>query len=631
MAGRIRDDDIAVVRERARIDEVVREYVTLKSAGGGSLKGLCPFHDERSPSFHVTPSRGMWYCFGCGEGGDVLSFVQKIDHLTFAESVEKLAAKTGVELRYVDGGAAINKQQGQRTRLVEAHKLAAAYYAQQLGSPEAQIGRDFLTQRGFEPDVVKVFGVGFAPKSWDALTKYLRGKGFTDAELMAAGLVSQGNRGIYDRFRGRLVWPIRDLGGDVVGFGARKLFDDDEGPKYLNTPETPLYKKSQVLYGIDLARKEISKQQRGVIVEGYTDVMACHVAGVTTAVATCGTSFGTDHIKVLRRLLMDDDQMRGEVIFTFDGDAAGQKAALRAFEEDQRFVTQTFVAVEPTGLDPCDLRLQHGDEAVQALVERRVPLFQFAIKSMLVGYDLDSAEGRINALKEAAPVVARIKDAALKPEYTRLLAGWLGMDVETVRTAVGRKPAAGATAPEPARGLPAPSQQQQDQRPAAQAPGNRRDPGLIIEREALKCALQQPAAVSDWYASVEESAFTHPSALRVHAAIVAAGLPAPDHAGLTWIDLVLEHCEDDEVRRLVRELAVDPLPAEFGKDVRYANGVIARLLELDASRRVDEVKGRLQRADPVEQAEDHARLFTELLALEEYRRSLRQDSVVERE
>jgi DNA primase len=629
MAGRIRDDDIAVVRERARIDEIVREYVTLKSAGGGSLKGLCPFHDERSPSFHVTPSRGMWYCFGCGEGGDVLNFVQKIDHLTFAESVEKLAAKTGVELRYVDGGAAINKQQGQRTRLVEAHKLAAAYYAQQLGSPEAQIGRDFLTQRGFEPDVVKVFGVGFAPKSWDALTKHLRSKGFTDAELMAGGLVSQGNRGIYDRFRGRLVWPIRDLGGDVVGFGARKLFDDDEGPKYLNTPETPLYKKSQVLYGIDLARKEISKQQRGVIVEGYTDVMACHVAGVTTAVATCGTSFGTDHIKVLRRLLMDDDQMRGEVIFTFDGDAAGQKAALRAFEEDQRFVTQTFVAVEPTGLDPCDLRLQHGDEAVQALVERRVPLFQFAIKSMLVGYDLDSAEGRINALKEAAPVVARIKDAALKPEYTRLLAGWLGMDVETVRTAVGRRPAAGPTAAEPARGLPAPSQQQ-DQRPAAQAPGTRRDPGLIIEREALKCALQQPAAVSDWYASVEESAFTHPSALRVHAAIVAAGLPSPDHAGLTWIDLVLEHCQDDEVRRLVRELAVDPLPAEFGKDVRYANGVIARLLELDASRRVDEVKGRLQRADPVEQAEDHARLFTELLALEEYRRSLRQDSVVER-
>ncbi len=385
MAGRIRDEDIALVRERARIEEVVREYVTLKSAGGGSLKGLCPFHDERSPSFHVTPSRGMWYCFGCGEGGDVLSFVQKIDHLSFAEVVEKLADRTGVELRYVDGGAAINRQQGQRTRLVEAHKVAAAFYVEQLATPEAQTGREFLTARGFDAAAAAHFGVGFAPKGWDALTNHLRKKGFTDAELLAGGLVSQGNRGPYDRFRGRLVWPIRDLGGEVIGFGARKLFDDDDGPKYLNTPETPIYKKSQVLYGIDLARRDISKNQQAVIVEGYTDVMACHLAGITTAVATCGTSFGTEHIKVLRRLLMDDDQMRGSVVFTFDGDAAGQKAALRAFEEDQRFVTQTFVAVEPSGLDPCDLRIQHGDAAIVALVDRRVPLFEFAIRSTLAG------------------------------------------------------------------------------------------------------------------------------------------------------------------------------------------------------------------------------------------------------
>jgi DNA primase len=626
MAGRIRDEDIATVRDRARIDEIVREYVTLKSAGGGSLKGLCPFHDERSPSFHVTPARGMWYCFGCGEGGDVLNFVQKIDHLSFAECVEKLAGKTGVELRYVDGGAAINKQQGQRTRLVEAHKLAAEFYVKALVAPDAQIGRDFLKARGFEAEVTAQFGVGFAPKSWDALTSHLRGKGFTDAELMAGGLVSQGNRGVYDRFRGRLVWPIRDLGGDVVGFGARKLFDDDEGPKYLNTPESPLYKKSQVLYGIDLARKEISKQQQAVIVEGYTDVMACHLAGVTTAVATCGTSFGTDHIKVLRRLLMDDDQMRGEVIFTFDGDAAGQKAALRAFEEDQRFVTQTFVAVEPSGLDPCDLRLQQGDQAVKALVDRRVPLFQFAIKSMLAGHDLDSAEGRVSALREAAPVVAKIKDAALKPEYTRLLAGWLGLDVETVRKQVGQRVTPAATPrnqtaePEPQVTAPAP-------RPVA---GVRKDPGLIIERAALKCALQQPGAVSEWYESVEASAFTHPSALLVHEAIAAAGYPRAEVEGLGWIDMVLEQCRDDEVRRMVRELAVDPVPAESGHDARYATSVIARLLELDASRRVDDLKGRLQRADPIEQAGEHERLFADLLALEDYRRSLRQDGLSER-
>jgi DNA primase len=617
MAGRIRDDDIALVRERARIDEVVREYVSLKSAGGGSLKGLCPFHDERSPSFHVTPSRGMWYCFGCGEGGDVLSFVQKIDHLSFAEAVEKLAERTGVELRYVDGGAAINRQQGQRTRLVEAHKLAAAFFVEQLAGDDARIGRDFLAARGFDAAAAAHFGVGFAPKSWDALTNHLRKKGFTDAELMAGGLVSQGNRGVYDRFRGRLVWPIRDLGGDVIGFGARKLMDDDDGPKYLNTPESPIYKKSQVLYGIDLSRREISKSQQAVIVEGYTDVMACHLAGITTAVATCGTAFGSEHIKVLRRLLMDDDQMKGNVIFTFDGDAAGQKAALRAFEEDQRFVTQTYVAVEPSGLDPCDLRLQHGDDAVVALIDRRVPLFEFAIKSTLATYDLNSAEGRVAALRDAAPVVAKIRDPALRPEYTRRLAGWLGMDVETVSRAVGGRS-------ETARSEPA--AELRPMMPRAQS-GARRDPALIVEREALKCALQQPGAVEQWYESVEDAAFTHPRAREVHAAIAASGYPSASLSGLPWIDAVLENSGDDEVRRLVRELAVEPLPADAGQDERYAIGVIARLLELDASRRVEDLRGRLQRTDPVANEAEYAQCFAELLALEEYRRSLKQETL----
>ncbi len=609
MAGRIRDEDVALVRERARIDDVVREYVTLKSAGGGSLKGLCPFHDERSPSFHVTPSRGMWYCFGCGEGGDVINFVQKVDHLSFAETVEKLAEKTGVQLRYVEGGAAINKQQGVRTRLVEAHKIAAAFYAEQLKSPAAQVGREFLTSRGFDAQTAEHFGVGYAPQSWDALTTHLRSKGFTDEELLAGGLVSQGNRGVYDRFRGRLVWPIRDLGGDVIGFGARKLTDDDDGPKYLNTPETPIYKKSQVLYGIDLARKEISKNQQAVIVEGYTDVMACHLAGVTTAVATCGTSFGADHIKVLRRLLMDDDQMKGQVVFTFDGDAAGQKAAMRAFSEDQKFVSQTFVAVEASGLDPCDLRLKQGDAAVRELVDKRVPLFEFAIKSTISVYDLDSAEGRIAALRDAAPIVAKIRDSALRPEYTRRLAGWLGLDVADVSKAVG-----GGAAPS----LPGRSGTSNSRAPRAG------DPALVVEREALKCALQHPGVVAEWYASVETPAFTHPRAVRVHEAIQAAGGPRLDLDGLAWIDAVLDACPDDDVRSLVRELAVEPLPAMDGHDSRYAIGVIARLLEIDAGRRIDDLMGRLQRAeDPREQEQ----LGQELQALQQYRRSLLKEAV----
>lgn len=605
MAGRIREEDIAAVRDRARIDEVVREYVTLKSAGGGSLKGLCPFHDERTPSFHVTPARGMWYCFGCAEGGDVLGFVQKIDHLSFAEAVEKLAAKSGIELRYVEGGAAVNRQAGQRTRLIDAHRAAAAYYAEQLGSPDALIAREFLEQRGFDAQVARHFGVGFAPKGWDGVTTHLRSRGFTDAELLAGGLVSQGNRGVYDRFRGRLVWPIRELGGEVIGFGARRLYDDDDGPKYLNTPETPIYKKSQVLYGIDLARREISKAQQVVIVEGYTDVMACHLAGVTTAVATCGTSFGADHIKVLRRLLMDDDQMRGEVVFTFDGDAAGKRAALRAFDEDQRFVARTFVAIEPEGRDPCDLRLARGDEGVRSLIDRREPLFQFAITSALASHDLNSAEGRVAALRDAAPMVARIKDPALRPEYSRLLAGWLGMEPDVVARAVGGS-----------------SQQASSTRMSRPAGSVKRDAGLTVEREALKCALQQPQVVADWYQAVERAAFTHPKAQSVHEAIEAAGLPSADLTGIAWIDAVLEACADDEVRRLVRELAVEPLPADAGQDARYAVGVVARLQERDASRRIDDLRGRLQRAEPG--SDEAEALFGELLALEDTRRGLRQ-------
>lgn len=606
MPGRIHDEDVAAVRERVRIDEVAREYVTLKSAGGGSLKGLCPFHDERSPSFHVTPSRGMWYCFGCGEGGDAINFVQRMDHLTFAEAVEKLAGKTGIQLRYVEGGAAVSKSTGQRTRLVEAHAAAAKFYAESLNSPEAQTGREFLTQRGFDRDACEHFGVGYAPKGWDALTKHLRSKGFSEQELLAGGLVSQGNRGVYDRFRGRLVWPIRDLGGDVVGFGARKLYEDDEGPKYLNTPETPIYKKSQVLYGIDLARRDIAKDQQAVVVEGYTDVMACHVAGVKNAVATCGTAFGADHIKILRRLLMDDETMRGSVVFTFDGDAAGQKAAMRAFNEDQRFMAHTYVAVAKDNLDPCDLRVQQGNDAVVALIEDRVPLFEFAIRSTLAAFDLNSPEGRIAALREAAPIVASIRDTALRPEYTQLLSKWLGMDVAAVRQAVG---SGKRSDPEVNRTVQA-------------RPG---DPTLVIEREALKAALQYPVQVHAWYASVEDSAFTHPKALAVHQAITRAGSPRVDLEGLPWIDAVLEQCEDDSIRQTVRELAVEPMPTKEEAATRYATGVIARVLERDATRRIEELRGQMQRSE--DSSADG--LLAEVMALEDYRRALLKEALGE--
>ena len=625
--ARIRDEDVVTVRERARIDDVVREHVALKPAGGGSLKGLCPFHEERSPSFHVTPSKGFYHCFSCQAGGDVITFVKNIEHLTFAEAVEKLAGKYNVQLRYEEGSAAPGRQQGQRTRLVEANRLAAAYYVEQLAKPEAEIGRRFLAERGFDAASAVTFGVGYAPKSWDSLTGLLRAKGFSDDELLAAGLVSAGNRGPYDRFRGRLVWPIRDLGGDTVGFGARKLHDDDEGPKYLNTPETPLYKKSQVLYGIDLARKPIASSQQAVIVEGYTDVMAAHLAGVGTAVATCGTAFGVEHIKVLRRLLMDQDTFKGEMVYLFDGDAAGRKAALRAFEEDQKFVTQTFVAVEPNGLDPCDLRLAKGDEAVRQLVESRVPLFEFAIRSTLADLDLNTAEGRVAGLREAAPLVAAIRDTALRPEYSRLLAGWLGMEVEPVREAVVRalrNPTPRATAPiTPTR---------RDEPPPVPLAQHSSDPKNLhhhVEREALKAALQRPAAVGAWFDTLEPGALTFPPHAGVHQAIIAAGGAAAGAAlgERGWVDAVLTASLDDVVRGLVTALVVEPLRAEQGEsgevDDRYAIGIVARLLEFDALRRVADVKGRLQRVDASAEPEEYERLTRDLFALEAYRRDLR--------
>ena len=468
MAGRIRDEDIAVVRERSPIDEVVGEYLQLRNAGGGSLKGLCPFHDEKTPSFNVTPARGLWYCFSCADGGDVIKFTEKIDNLSFPEAVERLAARAGIELRYEQGGHVPGQEQSQRRRLLEAHKAAAEFYAERLRGAAARPAREFLSERGFELADAERFGAGYSPPEWEALTRHLRGRGFTDAELMAGGLASQGRRGPVDRFRGRLMWPIRDLTGDVIAFGARKLAVDDDGAKYLNTPETPLFKKSSVLYGADLAKREIAQRRQAVVVEGYTDVMACHLAGVPTAVATSGTSFGEGHIKVLRRLLMDADWLRGEVIFTFDGDSAGRRASLRAFDMEERFVTQTFVAVQPDGLDPCDLRLKHGDAAVRDLVASRVPLYEFSIRNALRDYDLSTAEGRVGALDAAARFIARIKDDGLRKVYAYNLDRWLGLnDQELVLARVGRYIRGGQ--PRPAR-TASPQRGDRDAGPARATP-----------------------------------------------------------------------------------------------------------------------------------------------------------------
>ena len=599
MSGLIRNEDVAYIRENVRIDEVVSDYLPLKSAGGDQKKGLCPFHGEKSPSFHVTPSKGYFHCFGCQEGGDVIKFLMKISNLSFVEAVEQLADRIGYQLTY-EKGQQSSHVPGQKSRLIAANTAAQKFYQEQLNTnPSAQIGREFLLKRGFSKEACESFGVGYAPDDWDQLTKYLKSQGFTGEELELVGLSKEGQRGQIDRFRHRLIWPIRDITGEVVGFGARKLASDDvdQGPKYLNTSETPIYKKSQVLYGLDRAKREIASKRQVVVVEGYTDVMAAHLAGVTTAVATCGTAFGDDHIKILRRLLMDDDAFRGEVIFTFDGDAAGQKAALRAYEDDQKFVTQTFVAVEPNGMDPCELRQTSGDAALRDLIASRIPLFEFAIRTELKKYDLQTAEGRVNALAATSPMVANIKNKALRPEYVKQLSGWLGMDLETVATSVAQL-AGKQVAPKEV-----PTQTVGNWRP------DPKEPTLILEREVLKAKLQIPTVVNGW-SKLPANAFSHPAYQSLRGAI---------DGGASNIDDIT----NDELRSLFTELSVEPVRTDGEISDKYVDSIVARLHEVAISRTIADTKSKLQRINPTENEVEYQQLFAHLVALESERRTLR--------
>ncbi len=620
MAGRIRRSDIDEVRQRVNIADVVGEYVTLKSAGVGSMKGLCPFHDERSPSFHVRPQAGFYHCFGCGEGGDIYTFLQKVDALSFTESVERLAQRVGYTLHYEDGQAADDGQK--RSRLLQVNKAAEEFFRKKIHEPEAQIGRDFLAEKGFDQLAAEQFGVGFAPDSFSALSEHLTGQGFTIPELVDAGVVSQGDRGVYDRFRGRVVWPIRDVTGQTVGFGARRLGDDDKGPKYLNTPETPVYHKSRVLYGLDIAKKAISKKRQVVIVEGYTDVMACHLAGIDTAVATCGTAFGADHIPLIRRVMGDSeaslDQSRGEVIFTFDPDEAGQKAASKAFADHDKFTAQTYVAVPPEGLDPCDVRIQQGDAALQAVISERRPMYEFMIKRVIDGADMATVEGRAWALRQAIQVVRTIRDSVVRQGYARELAGWLGMDPTDVQREMAKAP---ASAPSPP---PVPAQSTEssetEQQPVYQLSSLSTDPVTTIERDALMALLQFPDAIPlERATQVLQAHFSHGALALVRDAI----LSVFDHyADPQWVSLVQAEVPDS-LQVFVQQMAVHPLPGRDDQASRYALGVTTTLLDKDLLRRKAELLSALQRTEAG--SADYSSLQQQLVGIESTRRALRAD------
>ncbi|MFL1428581.1 MULTISPECIES: DNA primase [unclassified Nocardiopsis] len=625
MAGRIKDEDIALVRERTPIADVIGEYLQLRNAGGGSLKGLCPFHDEKSPSFNVTPSKNLWYCFGCGEGGDAISFVQKIEGLAFAEAVESLARQIGVTLRYEEsGGRSTRRDEGQRQRLLDAHRAAGEFYSEQLLSPGAVEARRFLSERGFNRAHAEHFGLGYAPAGWENLTSYLRRKGFTDAELIQGGLAAQGRRGAYDRFRNRLLWPVREVTGEVVGFGARKLDPAEDGPKYLNSPESPIFHKSRLLYGLDLAKRDISTRSQAVIVEGYTDVMACHLAGVTTAVATCGTAFGEDHLKILRRMLLGRSNQGGKVVFTFDGDAAGQKAAVRAFAEEHGFVSDTYVAVQPDGLDPCDLRLHHGDQAVADLVNHPLPLYEFMIRKVIEEYDLSSPEGRIAALDAAAPVVASIRDHGVRKLYGINLDRWLGILDEAfvlnrvnqhIRRATAR---GGRVEVAPAGAGPVPTPDAQD------APYDLNDQSLQRERLALKVAVQSPGLAAGFDAFTADD-FTVPQHKAMLALIAGQGGVASAGDPASWVARLREAAPTEAQRDFLTRLAVEELSLYGELDERSVQHFLGTVRIHSINRRESNLKSQLSRLGAPDQMEEQQRLLAEYMALQQQKRVLQED------
>lgn len=637
--GRIPDSDVEAIRERAPIEEIVGEYVQLKPAGHDSMKGLSPFKDEKTPSFHVRPARGYFHCFSTGKGGDVFTFLMEMEQLTFPEAVEAVADQIGYRINYQGGSTgARDVKPGTRARLLAANQAAHEFYREQLETKQAETARTFLLDRGFTRDHIYLFECGYAPDGWDTLTKHLLRKGFGVEELQQAGLTSQGKRGPIDKFRRRLLWPIKDAAGNVIGFGARKLFDDDPMGKYMNTQDTLLYHKSKVLFGLDLAKRHIAEGHQAVIVEGYTDVMAMHAAGVKTAVASCGTAFGNDHLQTIRRLMLDDNFFRGELIYTFDGDEAGQKAAMRAFEGDQQFTGQSFVAVAPDGMDPCDLRLARGDGAVRELVARRVPMLEFVLESILADFPLDSAEGRIQALRRTVPLIADVADPVLRTEYARRLAGWVGwanpdevvaqVRAEVKRVKQGKKSArvrasnARATAGANTDGAHAGGAN------AAGAPQlvapHPEDPVLWPQREALKVALQYPDKAGSYFDGINPDAFTNDAYRQVRDAITAAGGTAAAGAGTTaaatWLAAVAGEMRDLAGRNFVSQLAVEPIHADQ-IDI-YADSVLSRLQETRVGDQIAQLKAQLQRMRPTDDEEAYNALFSDLLALEQARRDL---------
>lgn len=588
--ARIRQEDVEAVRERTDIVKLVQQYVALKKAGR-SFSGLCPFHTEKTPSFTVSPEKGMYYCFGCGKGGDAFGFVRELESLTFPEAVERLARPAGVTLRYEGVGREDGRKASRRQALHRANARAAdLYHGMLVEGREAQEARRYLRSRGISKESVETFGIGYAPGYPDFLLRRLA-KDLSPEILVEAGVaMKDAAGGIRDRFRARVTFPVRDLSGQAVGFGARLLGGD--GPKYLNSPETPVYRKGEMLYNLDRAKAAISSEGTAYVVEGYTDVIALHQGGIGVAVATCGTALTEGHFRLLSRFLRG-----GSMVLAFDSDEAGARAAERAYGLFEGFPLDVRVLILPQGLDPADFVAERGPEAFREHAAEAVPLVEYMLRRALRGAHLSEPEGRARAVQTGMPLLVGLEDPVRRDQYAGMLADLTGTSASSVLLELERAAPSGGERPSARR---------------AEQPA--RTPSRELEKEALKLLAQYPDACREALPTITAEHFETERFRRAFALL-------RDGAGATAS--LLERAGEEGLGELVAQLSLEPLTGEPTGE--YPMRVFSRLQELYLGRRIATMKKQLERLNPTKDPHAYDSLFEELIALEGERRKVRSE------
>ncbi|MGH2690948.1 MAG: DNA primase [Actinomycetota bacterium] len=579
MAGRIRQDDIDAVRQRTDLIRLAQQYVALKKAGQRYV-GLCPFHTEKTPSFGISPDKQLFYCHGCGKGGDAIHFLREIEGLDFAEAVERLASQAGVTIRYEGASPGERRAAGRRQALHAANEKAAElYHRTLLEGAEGEGARLYLADRGLTKESIEAFGIGFAPGQPDFLLKRLA-RDLSTEILVEGGLALKDARGqVRDRFRARITFPIHDLSGKGVGFGARLL--EGDGPKYMNSPETPIYRKGELLYNLHRAKSDLTKTGRAFVVEGYTDVIALAQAGIATAVATCGTALSEGHFRLLSRFCR-------RAILSFDSDEAGARAAERAHGMFEQFGLEVSVLILPEGKDPADFVIENGGEEFERMADKAQPVVEYMLERAVRGTDLSTPEGQSQAVRAGLPIVDGLQDEVLRSRYTGVLAGLAGVSDTVVKRELERRPREGRSAAA---------------RPADQV--EVRTPAKGVEKEVLKILAQHPNAAA--WVSTEDIGDEHFTTERFRKAWALLRERPKDPVSLA------EENAERGMPELIAELSVEPLRGDPVPS--YVERVFARLEELTLKRKMDTLRKRLESLNPVTDAPTFDPLFSELSEL----------------